>query len=106
LGTLAARQGVLNELTAKGLVNALNLMGLPAPRAVNTTLQDCPAADCLQSITTDTVRVKSFATPDQAQTYAAQRNLFQQATIVVEFAPPLSTAERRRYEDGIQKLLN
>ncbi|MEZ0357306.1 hypothetical protein [Mycobacterium sp. ENV421] len=47
----------------------------------------------------------SFRAPGQAQIYAADRNLFQTATIVVEFAPPLTRSERVRYQVEIPKLI-
>ncbi|WP_431239806.1 hypothetical protein ACQ86B_09600 [Mycolicibacterium aichiense] len=47
----------------------------------------------------------SFPATGRAQIYAADRNLFQTATIVVEFAPPLTRADRVRYQVAIHKLI-
>lgn len=87
------------------MVDALNEAGFAAPNPLDTTAQDCPAAGCSQSVVTDTLRVMSFRAPGQAQIYAADRNLFQTATIVVEFAPPLTRSERVRYQVEIPKLI-
>lgn len=80
-------------MTPRRLVEALDRAGLPAHNPLDTTASECRSTPCLQSIVTDTVRIKSFATTRQAQTYAAGRHLFQVATIVVAFAPPLKPAQ-------------
>jgi hypothetical protein len=103
---LPARQGEMGELTAKGLVDALNQAGFAAPNPVNATAQDCPAIGCVQSVVTDTLRAKSFATTGQAEIYAKDRDLFQVTTIVVTFAPPMTPAEQDRYRAEIQKLVD
>jgi hypothetical protein len=105
-GALPTRQGELGALTAKGLLDALGRDGFPAHNPVDTTAQECPAAGCLQSIVTDRLRVKSFPTTGQAQIYAADRNLYQVTTLVVDFAPPVTPAQRLRYQAEIQKLVN
>lgn len=105
-GELPTRQGELGALSAKGLVDALNREGLPAPNPTDTTARECPAAGCLQSIVTDNLRVKSFASTGQAQIYAAERNLYQVTTVVVDFAPPMTESQQTRYEEAIQRLVD
>lgn len=73
---------------------------------MDTTAAECKSTPCLQSIVTDTVRIKSFATTAQAQSFAADRHLFQVASIVVTFAPPLTPAEQQRYRSAIPGLLS
>ncbi|WP_174398169.1 hypothetical protein [Mycolicibacterium sphagni] len=48
----------------------------------------------------------SFPTTGLAQIYAADRSLYQVATIVVEFAPPLTHSDQVRYQVEIQKLVD
>ncbi|CAN5510192.1 hypothetical protein BH09ACT8_BH09ACT8_16960 [soil metagenome] len=103
---LPDRQGELGGLTAKGLVDALNQAGFPAPNPVNATTQDCPAAGCDQSVVTDTLSAKSFATTGRAEIYAKDLGLFQVTTLVVSFAPPMTPAEQDRYRTEILKLAN
>jgi hypothetical protein len=103
-GALPDRQGELGELTAKGLIDALNQAGIPAPNPVNATAQDCPTAGCNQSVVTDTISVKSFDTTGKAEIYAKDRDLFQVTSLVVSFAPPMTPAEQDRYRAEIQKL--
>lgn len=105
LATTATRGGELGALSARGVVNALVAAGFPAPNAVDTTAQECPASACEQSVVTDTVRVKSFDTTSRAQNFAASRDLFQLETIVVEFAPPLSEQDRARYRAELEVLV-
>jgi hypothetical protein len=105
-GALPDRQGEMGELTAKGLVDALNQAGFPAPNPVNATAQDCPASGCVQSVVTDTLRAKSFATTGQAEIYARDHDQFQVTTIVVTFAPPMTPADQDRYQAEIKKLVD
>ena len=93
-------------MTARRLVDALSEADFAAPNPMDTTLQDCPTAGCMQLMVTDTVRVMSFPTPGQAQVYAAYRNLYQVSTVVVEFAPPLTHSDQLRYQAEIQKLVD
>jgi hypothetical protein len=72
---------------------------------VDTTAQECPAAGCEQSIVTDTVRVKSFATPQKAVRYAEAHGLRSDGNIVVAFAPPVHEAARDRYWADIEAIL-
>lgn len=106
VGALATRGGELQSLSARGLVNALNIAGFSAPNPLNTTVQECPAIGCDQSVVTDTLRVKSFETTAQAERYAVPRSLFQVETLVVRFAPVLQESERTRYRAEIQKLVD
>jgi hypothetical protein len=99
------RDGEMSALTARGVVDALDRSGFAVPNPLDTTAQECPAAGCEQSIVTDTLRVKSFRTTAQAQTYAADRGLDQVATVVVAFAPPVSKDEQARYWAQIQMLM-
>jgi hypothetical protein len=105
-GALPDRQGEMAELTAKGLVDALNQAGFAAPNPVNATAQDCPAIGCVQSVVTDTLRARSFATTGQAEIYARDHDLFQVTTIVVTFAPPMTPADQDRYQAEIKKLVD
>jgi hypothetical protein len=100
----SVRGGELASLTARGLVDALASAGLAVPNPVDTTAQECPAARCDQSIVTDTLRVKSFATTAAAQSYAEDNGLFQTGTIVVAFAPPVAAADQDRYRREIAVL--
>ncbi|ORB50127.1 hypothetical protein BST42_20470 [Mycolicibacterium rhodesiae] len=92
-------------LTAAGLVAALTADGVAVPNPIDTTAQECPAAGCEQSIVTDTLRVKSFATVRQAKWYSVAAGLPRFANIVVEFAPPLTVGERDVYLEAIGRLL-
>lgn len=103
--SLATRQGEMGGLSARGLVEALERAGLPVRNPMDATARECPTAGCLQSIVTDTVRVKSFAQTRQAQLFAADHGLFQVTTIVVSFAPPMTPAEQDRFRAEIQKLM-
>lgn len=103
--TAGARMEQTQTLTADALVDALNSAGFEVPNPLDTTAQDCAVAGCRQSITTDTLRVESFATTASAQQYAAPRGLYQVEGIVVSFAPPLPAAEKERYRLEIQKLV-
>jgi hypothetical protein len=105
-GALPDRQGEMAELTAKGLVDALNEAGFAAPNPVNATAQDCPAIGCVQSVVTDTLRARSFATTGQAEIYGRDHDLFQVTTIVVTFAPPMTPADQDRYQAEIKKLVD
>ncbi|MGY4647003.1 hypothetical protein [Mycobacterium sp. URHB0021] len=69
------------------------------------TALDCVDVGCDQSVVTDTVSVKSFATTGQAELYARPRGLRQAATIVVAFSSGISDGEQLRYWTGIQKLV-
>jgi hypothetical protein len=93
-------------MTPRALVDALDHAGLPVPNPLDTTTTECQSTPCLQSIVTDTVRIKSFASTGEAQTFAADRNLYQVATIVVSFAPPLTAAEQQRFRVAIPELLD
>ncbi|OYN77476.1 hypothetical protein CG716_18245 [Mycolicibacterium sphagni] len=99
------RAGEMHALSARGLVSALKTAGFAVPNPLDTTVQDCSADGCQQSIVTDTLRVESFATTAQAQQYAADRGFYQVETVVVSFAPPLPETERARYRTEIQKLV-
>ena len=103
--SLATRQGEMDGLSARGLVDALERAGFPVRNPMDTTAQECPTAGCLQSIVTDTVRVKSFAETRRAQLFAADHGLFQVTTVVVSFAPPVTPDERNRFQAEIQKLM-
>lgn len=103
-GPLANQEGHTTSWTARAVVNALADAGLAVPNAVDNTAQECPSAGCRQSIVTDTLRVKSFSTAAQAETYAAPRGLHRTGRIVVAFAPPLTEAERIRYRQALQGL--
>lgn len=99
------RQSELGAITPRRLVDELEHAGLPAPNPMDTTAAECRSTPCLQSIVTDTVRIKSFSTTAQAQIFAADRGLFQVATVVVSFAPPLTPAEQQRYRAAIPELI-
>lgn len=92
-------------LTAAGVVTALERDGEAVPNPIDTTAQECPTAGCDQSIVTDTLRLKSFATFSQAEWYAMNNRLQRFATIVVEFAPPLSQEERDGYLAALDRLV-
>ncbi|WP_142392565.1 hypothetical protein [Mycobacterium sp. 3519A] len=90
--------------TAWTVVRGLSRAGLAATNPLDTTAGECPAAGCLQSVVTDQLRVKSFATPVQATRYATARGLQHAGTIAVAFAPPLSHTQRERYWAAIERL--
>lgn len=96
----------MQSLSARGLVNALNMAGFAAPNPLDTTVQECPAIGCDQSVVTDTLKVKSFETTAQAERYAVPRSLFQVETLAVTFAPVLHESEQARYRAEIQKLVD
>ena len=103
---LATRDGELEALTARGLIDALVTAGFAAPNPLNTSAQECATAGCTQSIVTDTLRIKSFPTTAQAEQYAIPRGLYQVETIAISFAPPVTDAERKRYEREISELVD
>lgn len=105
LASTMTRGGELGALTARGVVDALGKTGFAVPKPVDTTAQECPEAGCDQSVVTDTLRVKSFATTARAQGFALDHGLRQVETVVVEFAPPLTQAEQDRYWAQIQALM-
>ncbi|BBZ28549.1 hypothetical protein MMAD_28440 [Mycolicibacterium madagascariense] len=92
-------------MTARDVVDALDRDGLAVPHPLDTTAQECPAAGCVQSIVTDTLRVKSFPSTAAARTYAQQNGLDQVQTIVVRFAPPVPKADQDRYWAQIQAMV-
>lgn len=92
-------------LTAAALVDVLAAEGVAVPNPIDTTAQECPAAGCQQAVVTDTMRVKSFASLARAERYAVARRLPRFANIVVEFAPPLTAAQRDGYLAAIGQLL-
>ncbi len=100
----ANRTGPLGAPGARDLVKALAGGDLDILHPVDNTSRECPLVGCEQSVVTDRLRVKSFATTGQAQRFAADRGLLQVETIVVEFAPAVSKAERDRYWTEIVKL--
>src|SRR5260370_22275721 len=54
-GTLARTPSLADRApSAAGVVQAMANAGIPVPRPVDTTAQECPAAGCEQSIGTDT----------------------------------------------------
>jgi hypothetical protein len=83
--------------TAWSVVRALSRAGLVVTNPLDTTAHECPAAGCLQSVVTDQLRVKSFASSAAAMRFASARGLHHVGTVVVAFAPPLSPADRSRY---------
>lgn len=88
------------------IVHALERANLAVPNPLDTTAQECPAAECDQAVVTDTLRVKSFATAQLSRRYASAHGLDQAGTIVVSFAPPLTASERAQYWEQIQKLIS
>lgn len=91
--------------SAAAVVQALGNAGIPVPRPVDTTALECPSAGCEQSIVTDTLRVKSFATPQKAAHYAAAQGLRSDSNIVVAFAPPVNEAARDRYWAAVEAIM-
>jgi hypothetical protein len=91
--------------TAWGLVRALSRAGFATTNPLDTTADECRAAGCRQSVVTDQLRVKSFATASEAARFAAAHGLDHIATLVVTFAPPLSPAERAGYWTEIARLV-
>jgi hypothetical protein len=91
--------------SAAAVVQAMANAGIPVPRPVDTTALECPRAGCEQSIVTDTLRVKSFATPQKAVRYAEAQRLWSDGNIVVAFAPPLNEAAREHYWADIEAIL-
>src|SRR5262249_12000234 len=80
------------QQTAWGVVRALSRAGSAATNPLDTTAHECPSAGCRQSVVTDQLRVKSFATPKLASQFASARGLNHVGTVVVTFAPPLSAS--------------
>jgi hypothetical protein len=83
--------------TAWSVVRALSHAGLAATNPLDTTAQECPSAGCQESVVTDQLRVKSFASASQASRYAAAHGLQSSGAIVVSFAPPLPASARDKY---------
>lgn len=108
LGTPLASPGTgtgeLRKQTAWGVVRALAHAGFAAANPLDTTAYECPSAGCQESVVTDQLRVKSFASPQLASRYAGARGLNRVGTIVVSFAPPLPESERQKYWAEVVKL--
>lgn len=94
--TLPGQSDTPAAQTAMDVVEAFNRAGLPASTPLDTTWRDRSDVGCSPSVVTDTVRVESFLTVARAQRYAARRGRHQLKTVVVEFVPPLSEADRTR----------
>ena len=105
LGASTSGQAPLQALTVDEVLRALNRAGLPAPNPVDTTSQECGPAQCEQSVVTDTLRVKSFASPAQAAQYAVPRRIKHVGTVTVSFPPHLPPAEQQRYWSVISALV-
>ncbi|MCV7221851.1 hypothetical protein [Mycolicibacterium elephantis] len=105
LGASTSGQAPAPVLTVDEVLRALNRAGLPAPNPVDTTAQECGAAQCEQSVVTDTLRVKSFASPAQAAQYAVPRRIKHVGTVTVSFPPHLPPAEQQRYWSVISALV-
>ncbi len=102
----APGSGPLGAPTARDIIKALSGDELEILHPVDNTSRECPVVGCVQSVVTDRLRVKSFATTGQAQIYAADRGLMQVETVVVEFAPAVSEAERQRYWSDIVAMVS
>jgi hypothetical protein len=87
------------------IVDELDKAGFATPNPRDATAQDCADIGCEQSIVTDTVSIKTFATTGRAELYAMPLGLFQVGTIVVSFAPTVSESEQSRYRTEIAKLV-
>ncbi|MGE2690444.1 hypothetical protein [Mycolicibacterium pulveris] len=105
LGASTERGGAAPELTADDVIRALTRAGLTAPHPLDTTAQECGLAQCEQSVVTDTLRVKSFATPAQAMRYAVPRGFKHVGPVSVSFPPHMPQAERQRYWSVITALV-
>jgi hypothetical protein len=97
LASSGARGGERSQQTAWSVVRALSRAGLAATNPLDTTAQECPSAGCRESVVTDQLRVKSFASASQASRYAAAHDLQSSGPIVVSFAPPLPANAREKY---------
>jgi hypothetical protein len=104
LGLPSAGNGELRKQTAWGVVRALTRAGFGAANPLDTTAYECPSAGCQESVVTDQLRVKSFASPQLASRYATARGLNCVGTIVVSFAPPLAENERQKYWAEVVRL--
>ncbi|MDQ2637184.1 MAG: hypothetical protein M3Y83_09940 [Actinomycetota bacterium] len=105
LGASTERNAHAQPLTADEVIRGLSRAGLAAPHPVDTTAQECDFAQCEQSVVTDTLRVKSFATPAQAMQYAVPRGLKHVGPVTVSFPPHMPQAERQKYWSAIAALV-
>jgi hypothetical protein len=96
---------VRSTQTAWHVVRTLSQAGFAATNPLDTTAHECPAVGCRQSVVTDQLRVKSFATPSEASRFALAGGLDHVGTVVVAFAPPLSPSERARYWTEIENVV-
>lgn len=94
---LGVAQQQAKPILAMVAVQELVRRGLFLPKPLDTTAHDCPAVGCSQSVVTDTLRILSFGTMQQAGNYASPRGLFWSQNLVVAFAPAVPAAERFRY---------
>ena len=101
---LALTQQKAESMRAMAVVQALARRGLLVPKPLDTTAQECPTVGCTQSVVTDTLRVLSFSTKQQADAYAGPRGLFWSQNLVAAFAPPIPASERFRYMAAIGTL--
>ena len=104
LASSGTRGGARSKQTAWGVVHALSRAGFAATNPLDTTAQECPSAGCQESVVTDQLRVKSYASPSSASRYATAHGLKCIGTIVVSFAPPLSASEREKYWTEVVRL--
>lgn len=104
LGVSTTRPADSDTLTVDGVIRALNHAGLAAPYPVDTTAQECRVVRCRESVVTDTVRLKSFATPAEAARYAIARGAKHIGTLTVAFPPPMPPIERQNFWSVITRL--
>ena len=90
--------------SARTVVAALALRGFFVPNLLDITDQICPAAGCIQSVVSDTMRVTSFSSPSAATHYAQERGLRHWHNIVVAFPPVMSASEQDRYWSAIVEI--
>lgn len=105
LGASTNGQAPAPTLTVDDVLRALNRAGLPAPHPVDTTAQECGAAQCEQSVVTDTLRVKTFASAAEAAQYAVPLGLKHIGPVTVSFPPHMPKPEQQRYWSVITALV-
>lgn len=82
------------------LVDSFTKAGLPLPNGRDVAKEKCPSIGCVDAVDSDTVSIIKFAGTGAAQRFAgATPDMYLIEDIVLVFAPAVSPAQRRTYED-------
>lgn len=90
------------------MVDNFAAAGLAVVRPRDDTAGDCPALDCAQLITTDSLSVAQFDDLDAAQRYAGSfgDDAYLEGPIVLQYAARTPAGQRSACEARLQTLLD